>query len=153
MDKAAIVQSILSALREEFEARQAASRRTRAGGNDAESKSEGKYDTRSIEENYLADGLAKQAAAAAAAAAAYEKLALCDYTSDDPIDLGAVVEIEFPGGTEWFFLGPAAGGVEIEHGGRTIIVLTPESPLGSQLLDRKTGDMTTAPQARIRSVH
>ncbi len=114
MNKPAIVQAILSALRDEFEARQAASRRTRAGGNDAESKSEGKYDTRSIEENYLADGLAKLAADAAQAAAAYEKLALRDFEPGEPIDLGALVEIEFPGATEWFFLGARRRG----HRGR-----------------------------------
>ncbi|MEI6034240.1 MAG: hypothetical protein WCS65_08195 [Verrucomicrobiae bacterium] len=64
-----IVASVLGRLREEFESRSRVSKMTREGGNDAESKAEGKYDTLAIEENYLADGLAKQALAAAEAIA------------------------------------------------------------------------------------
>lgn len=152
MDKSEIVQAILSALRDEFEARRDASRRTRTAGNDAEARAEHKYDTLSIEQNYLADGLAQQAQAAARAAAAYEKLRLRDFAPGEPIDLGALVELEFPGTTEWFFLGPAAGGTEITHQGRAITVLTPESPLGAQLLDRRPGDTISAPRSAIRAV-
>ncbi|MFZ4680981.1 MAG: hypothetical protein ACOYMS_00640, partial [Terrimicrobiaceae bacterium] len=61
MNKTLLIQAIIDVLREEFETLQTSSKRTRAAGNDAESKAEGKYDTRSTEENYLADGLAKQA--------------------------------------------------------------------------------------------
>ena len=152
IDKAAVVQAILESLRQEFMDRQSASKSTRSAGNDSESKAENKYDTLSIEQNYLADGLAKQARATAMAAAAYEKLVLREFSSDEPIDLGALVEIEFPDTTEWFFLGPAAGGIEIAYGGRTIIVVTPESPLGSRLLDRKVGDTISTPPARIRKI-
>ena len=152
MNKAAIVQSILAALREEFENFQRSSKKTRSAGNDVESKSEGKYDTRSIEENYLADGLAMQAQAAAESAAAYEKLVLADFDAETPIDLGALIQLEFPDETSWFFLGPAGGGIEVENEGETVTVFTPESPLGQQLLDRKVGDHTTSPRAFVRSV-
>jgi hypothetical protein len=150
--KAQIVAAILEKLREEFDVRRAVSKSTRAAGNDEQSKAENKYDTLSIEQNYLADGLAKQAAAAASAAAAYEKLRLRDFAADAEIDLGALVELEFPDGREWFFLGPAGGGTEVAVAERTITVLTPESPLGGQLVDRRVGDVTTAPKARIVAV-
>jgi hypothetical protein len=152
MNKSAIVAAIVEKLRDEFEARQSASKSTRATGNDPESKAENKYDTLSIEQNYLADGLAKQAQVAAQAAAAYEKLSLHDFAPGEPIDIGALVEIEFPGESEWFFLGPAAGGIEIAHEKSTITVITPESPLGSRILDRKQDDSIDSPKARIRSV-
>jgi len=152
VNKAAIVQSILAALREEFENFQRSSKKTRSAGNDAESKSEGKYDTRSIEENYLADGLAMQAQAAAESAAAYEKLVLADFDAETPIDLGALIQLEFPDETSWFFLGPAGGGIEVENEGETVTIFTPESPLGQQLLDKKIGDHTTSPRALVRSV-
>jgi hypothetical protein len=58
MDKEQIVQAILERLRVDFETHQTTSNMTRAASNDAETKSEGKYDTRATEENYLADGLA-----------------------------------------------------------------------------------------------
>lgn len=152
MNKAVILQSILNSLREEFVNFLESSKKTRAGGSDSESKSEGKYDTRSTEENYLADGLAKQAQAAADAAAAYDKLVLVPFQADTPIDIGALIQLEFPDETSWFFFGPAGGGIEVEYEGETVTVFTPESPLGQQLLERKVGDKITAPRAIVRAV-
>ena len=149
MNKQEIVASILDRLREEFETRSRVSKITREGGNDAESKAEGKYDTLAIEENYLADGLAKHALAAAEAMAEIEKMPLRTFSADDPIDLGALVEIEFPGAKEWFFLAPSSGGTEVQHEGTTVTVITPESPLGSQLIRSRVGSRTAAPAARI----
>ena len=63
--KKQIVQAILERLRVDFETHQTTSKMTRAASNDSETKSEGKYDTRSTEENYFADGLAKKALATA----------------------------------------------------------------------------------------
>jgi hypothetical protein len=65
MDKEQIVQAILERLRVDFETHQTTSKMTRAASNDSETKSEGKYDTRSTEGNYFADGLAKKALATA----------------------------------------------------------------------------------------
>lgn len=153
MDKPAILQAIIEQLRADFEHRQNASRKTRAAGNDSESKAENKYDTLSTEENYLADGLARQALAAAQAANTLEKLSLEAFGAADPIDLGALVQVEFPDRTrEWFLLAPAAGGTEVEYEGETIVVLTPESPLGAALLGRLPGDSTPQPKAKIVAV-
>ncbi len=105
---------------------------TRAAGNDAESKAEGKYDTRSTEDNYLADGLARQAHGAAQAGAAYEDFTPPRFGPDSRIDLGALVELALSDGTHWFFLGPAGGGIEVICDGTPITVLTPESPLGRE---------------------
>ncbi|TSA30784.1 MAG: hypothetical protein D4R65_12570 [Verrucomicrobiaceae bacterium] len=149
MNKSEIVAGILEKLREEFESRSRVSKITREGGNDAESKAEGKYDTLAIEENYLADGLAKQALAAAEAIAEIEMMPLRTFTGDDPIDLGALVQLEFPGAREWFFLALSGGGTEIQHQRTTITVITPESPLGSQLRGFRLGDRTRTPTARI----
>src|SRR5580700_12240177 len=107
MDKEQIVQAILERLRVEFETHQTTSKMTRAASNDAETKSEGKYDTRSTEENYLADGLAKKAFAAAQSAKAYRDLPGENFGPDQPIDVGALVELSFDGERAWFFLGPA----------------------------------------------
>lgn len=152
MNKAAILAAILDALRAEFENFRAVSKRTRSAGNDAESKSEGKYDTRSTEENYLADGLAKQAAASAQAAAAYEGFVLQSFEGKTPIDLSALIQLRFSDETSWFFLGAAGGGIEIEEAGNSITVITTESPLGQQLLGKKAGDSLTSPRAKILAV-
>ncbi len=152
VNKAGVLQAIIDALREEFEMASSSSKKSRAAGNDAESKAEGKYDTRSTEENYLADGLAKQARAAADAAATYKNLPLRPFDAGTPIDLGALVQLEFADETSWFFIGPTAGGVEVTCDGIPITVLTPESPLGSQLIGLKAGGTTASPKTKVRAV-
>ena len=151
MNKALLIQAIIDVLREDFANQQNSSRQVRSAGNDSESKAEGKYDTRSTEENYLADGLARQAQATAQAASAYDKFTAPAFDAETPIDLGALIELSFPDGREWFFLGPSGGGIEVTFDGHTIIVITPESPLGTQLIGRRTGDSITAPKAKILS--
>ena len=152
MNKAAILGAIIDALRAEFDTLRSTSQKTRAAGNDAESKAEGKYDTRSTEDNYLADGLARQAHCAAQAAAAYEDFNPRLFDPDSRIDLGALVQLAFPDQTHWFFLGPAGGGIEVICDGIPVTVLTPESPLGRQLMGLKTGDSTASPKAKVRAV-
>ena len=152
MNKTLLIQAILDALRGEFENQQRSSRQTRAGGSDSESKAEGKYDTRSTEENYLADGLARQAQAAADAAAACEKLPLLAFNPETPIDLSALILIEFPDERAWFFLAPAGGGIEVHCEGTPVTVLTPDSPLGAQLIGLKVGDRTTSPKTKVLEV-
>ena len=136
MDKEQIRQAILDRLTIDFETHQATSKITRAASNDAETKAEGKYDTRSTEENYLADGLAKKALAIAQAAKAFKDLPMEGFSPSQPIDLGALVELSFDDNRAWFFLGPAAGGIEIEFEGESVTVITPGSPLGTQMLGK-----------------
>jgi len=140
MKKSKIIEVVLEHLRADFERRQSAAKRTREQGNDAESKSEGKYDTRSTEENYLADGLARQALEAAAAAEAIEQMPIRDFARGEAIDLSALVELEFAKETEFFLIATAGGGTEVVWDKKTILVLTPESPLGSRLIGRHEGE-------------
>ena len=55
-------------------------------------------------------------------------------------------------------IGPRAGGTEIVHEKREILVITPQSPLGEQLLGKKQGDQPqltfggTKQETRIVSV-
>ena len=138
--KQQLVALILGKLREAFEARQAAAKQTREAGKDAVSKSEGKYDTRFHEENYLADSLAQQAQAAADAAAAHATVPPEELETDSNAHLAAPLDTGTLDSTAWICLVPAGGGTEIVFDERTISVLTPESPLGAKIVDRKAGD-------------
>lgn len=152
MNKAAILEAIIASLQSEFDALRSMSQKTRAAGNDAESKAEGKYDTRSTEDNYLADGLARQARAAAQAASVYNDFTAPQFGPDTPIDLGALVQLALREETLWFFLGPAGGGIDVMCDGIAITVLTPESPIGKRLMGLKAGDSTHSPKANVCSV-
>jgi transcription elongation GreA/GreB family factor len=50
------------------------------------------------------------------------------------------VELESDGEHSFYFIGPRAGGTEVAYGKKEILVITPQSPLGEQLLGRKQGE-------------
>lgn len=153
ISKLEVMDAIREALSKEFESFQQASQQTRQSGNDDETKADGKYDTQSTEANYLADGQARQAQEVVQAAAAFDAIKPRDFDRKDPIDLGALIELNIEMHTQWFFLGPAYGGLEIHLDDRDITVITPDSPLGAQLLGMQAGDCLDSPKVEIVSIH
>lgn len=108
-----------------------------------ESQPENKWDTHSQEAAYLAEGQAKLAMEIRANLDAYSSLALPSVGPDAPVVLGTLVELETAGTRKrgWYFLGPRAGGLEVTVDGTTVLVLTPQSPLGRQLIGKRLGDL------------
>ncbi len=140
VNKAALVQKIITQLSAELEGYARSARAAHAEATDEQSKAENKYDTRGLEASYLARGQSRQAAETAEALEQFAALTLRDFSSEEPIDLGALVELQTKSGQACYFIGPSAGGTEIKQGRREILVVTPQSPLGQQLLGRKQGD-------------
>ena len=110
-----------------------------------EGRARSKYDTHSQEAAYLAEGQGKLAAEIAASLEAYAALPLPAFGPSDPIALGALIELQAGTHRIWYFLGPGAGGLDIKLEGREILVLTPQSPLGRQLLGKHIGDVVNGP--------
>jgi transcription elongation GreA/GreB family factor len=52
--------------------------------------------------------------------------------------------LEIDGTRSWYFIGPKNGGLEVEHQGKEITVITPQSPLGQNLIGKKAGQRWTA---------
>ena len=141
MNKRALIKKIIARLTDELEVYVRAARASRAEATHEQSKPENKYDTRGLEASYLARGQSKQAAEIQDAIAAFEKLDARKFGPGEPVDVGAFVELELNGEKTAYFLGPRAGGTEVLHDKREVLVITPQSPLGEQLLGRKQGDV------------
>ena len=141
MNKRALIRKIVAGLAEELEVYFRAAQASRAEATHEQSKAENKYDTRGLEASYLARGQSKQAAEIQNAIAAFEKLDARKFGPDEPIDVGAFVELAFDGEKTAYFIGPRAGGTEVLHEKREVLVITPQSPLGEQLLGKKQGDV------------
>jgi transcription elongation GreA/GreB family factor len=140
MNKRAIIKKIIARLTDELEIYFRAAKFSRAEATHESSKAESKYDTRGLEASYLARGQSKQAAEIEAAIAEFEKLPVKTFGASEPISLGALVELEIGGENLFYFIGPRAGGTEILHDKKEILVITPQSPLGEQLMGKKSGD-------------
>ena len=140
ISKSAIVKEVVKQLGEELENLAGVSRAMHADASDEQNKAEDKYDTRGLETAYLASSQARQATATEEALVAYHSLKLAKFTPKTPIDVTALVELESCGERTSYFLGPKSGGIEVRVGGREILVITPESPIGQQLIGKKSGE-------------
>jgi transcription elongation GreA/GreB family factor len=140
MNKRALIKKIAAKLTSELGIYFRAAQFSRAEATHESSKAESKYDTRGLEASYLARGQSRQAAELEAAIAEFEKLPVKKFGAEDSIGLGALVELENGGENFFYFIGPRAGGMEVLHDKKEILVITPQSPLGEQLLGKKSGE-------------
>jgi transcription elongation GreA/GreB family factor len=140
IDKRELLLSILAQLERELELYGQSARAAHAEATHEQSKAENKYDTRGLEASYLAHGQSKQAAETEQARQQFTSLEIRDFDAGEAIDLGALVELELGKERSWYFVGPRAGGTEVEQNGTSILIITPQSPLGAQLLGRKEGE-------------
>lgn len=153
MNKAKLLAQIIARLQSEMDMLTQAALSTHAEATDEENKAEDKYDTRGLEASYLAIGQSKAAEEAALAHAQFSVLSSRAWLAQDPIGLGALLTLEGPSGTAYYFIGPRAGGTEVEHDGKTIMVITPQSPLGRQLMGRRQGDLLQLELGGKRTAH
>lgn len=140
VNKQALIKSIVAHLQSELELYFKAARAAHAEATHEQSKAESKYDTRGLEASYLARGQSKQAAEIAQSIDEYQALPAQQFNATDAIDIGALVELKSKSGTAFYFVGPRAGGTEIVYDKKEVLVITPASPLGQQLVGRKQGE-------------
>lgn len=100
-----------------------------------------KYDTLSLEASYLAQGQANRAQEIKSALHAYRTLELQQFSDDTPIRLTALVTLEAEDGeTRTVFIGPEEGGMKLDLEGCEVLVISPNSPLGRDLIGKTVGD-------------
>ena len=140
MKHSSLISALLTHLRSELAASLLAARATAAAATDGDSKAENKYDTRNLEASYLARGQAFRVAELQKAVSAFEDLEVHPPAVGKTVRLGSVVKLQTPTEVLFYLIGPAAGGTEITHEGREILVTTSASPLGEKLTGCKAGD-------------
>lgn len=147
MIKAQLRDLIIQQLQQELARQTNAAELARDEAISEESRAESKWDTHSQEAAYLAEGQAKLAVEIHTSIAHYRAMPLPEFGAGAPVALGALVELEAArtGRRSRYFLGPHAGGLELEGDNGPILVVTPSSPLGRQLLGRSVGDTVPAP--------
>lgn len=111
-----------------------------AAATDPDSRAENKYDTRTLEASYVARGQARRVEELQEAVQAFTALAVTATTPGTTIQLGSLVTLQAPWGEEHFFLGPLAGGTEVQLEGQDIVVITPASALGQKLIGQRPGE-------------
>lgn len=159
MNKKKLLEHIVGSLGESLSVLEKAARASHEEATHESSKAESKYDTRGLEAAYLAGGQARQAKEILDSIKLYQTLAVKNFASGEAIGLTALVELDVDGVQSTYFIGPKNGGLEVECQRKEVTVITPQSPLGQNLVGKKAGQSWTAKlggttvKYRVVSVH
>jgi len=139
MNKSEILKQVIEKVREELGRQVQANETASQGATNSEARAETKWDTCGLEQSYLARGHAQQFQELIGQYEELKSFKPADFTGK-PIGVGAVITVKIDGNTMHFFLLKGGGGIEVNYDGKEISVITPESPVGAALLDKKQGD-------------
>ncbi|SEA56946.1 GreA/GreB family elongation factor [Desulfuromusa kysingii] len=142
VDKDALRQQIIAQLKADYALLLHAAKSSHAAATHEENIPDNKYATLGLEASYLAQGQANRAQEILQAIQTFETLTLIDFAADAAIRLTALVQLEDDAGqARLVFLGPAAGGLLLDSDGGEVMIITPASPLGRELLGKQCGDL------------
>jgi len=139
--KKQIMDQLLTKVRQELANAEAASADTSSYARDGDVKSDGKYDTRGIEAGYLASAQQKRVEELKLELQMLEETPLREFTYDDEVGLGALVDIDLHGQTRRYFLCSTAGGTILNVDGTIVLVISIFSPLGDAVLGTRVGEV------------
>jgi transcription elongation GreA/GreB family factor len=140
IDKIELIGQIRGRLEAELEMIIQAAKSAHEAATHEESKSEDQHDTRGLESSYLAGAQAQRAMEIQQQIHFYRVMEPRSFGTRDPISPMAVVELECAGKRSYYFIAPQGGGLKIQFGSISVQVITPQSPLGEELVGRKQGD-------------
>lgn len=135
IDKKQLLTTLRERVQREYDSVREAQQAAQEGATHEETRAEDPKDTRAIEAQYIARGLAERVEELQRAVEALARLPLTATTVVGTSMSQKDGEVE-----KIYFLVPVAGGETIELDGQAIQTLTPQSPLGAQLADREVDD-------------
>ncbi|MDH3982486.1 MAG: hypothetical protein OES84_06235 [Kiritimatiellaceae bacterium] len=131
--KRAVLDEIIKAVESELERQLGANARSNAVAVFSAPGADKQRDTTGFEAAHLARGYAVQAINLSHQLEELKAIKVEDFSGQE-IDVGALVDVDLDGEVDCYMLLNCGGGTEVEVDGKTITVITPESPLGAKLI-------------------
>lgn len=131
--KQQVLDAVIQALEKELERQARANMQSNAGAAFSAAGAEKQRDTTGIEAAYLARGYANHVQELTRQIDELKALEVEEFAGQE-IDIGAMVKVDLSGEMDFFLLLNCGGGMEVSADGRNVTVVTPESPLGAQLM-------------------
>jgi transcription elongation GreA/GreB family factor len=142
MDKSRILQLIIEQLTHDLAVQLNAAITAHEASTHEENIPDNKYETLALEASYLAQGQANRAGEIKRALAHYKQLTLQIFDDDSVIRLTALVTITGKDATtRTLFIGPLEGGMKVVDNQSEIVIITPASRLGRDLIGKSVGDL------------
>ncbi|MDF7808183.1 hypothetical protein P4E94_12090 [Pontiellaceae bacterium B12219] len=131
--KQTILNAVIQTLENELVRQARANVQSNAGAAFSAVGAEKQRDTTGFEAAFLAKGYANHVQQLQRQLDELKAMPIEDFSGQE-IDIGAIAEVDLDGETDLYMLLNCGGGTEVTVEGRTVTVITPESPLGSKLM-------------------
>ncbi|KZN30266.1 hypothetical protein N480_04790 [Pseudoalteromonas luteoviolacea S2607] len=140
MKKIVVIEALKLALEGKLYEARAAADSARQDAIHEQSAAETQYDSLSIESGYLAEGQSERVEQAISAINAFKETYSLN-TAEHVVE-GALVQVsnEETPASNWYYIGPAEGGLKIEIESINVMILTLASPLGQAIAGKSLGD-------------
>ncbi len=139
VDKNQLLELIVEKLEDQRRLLVAAAQEAKDYSTAEESKAENKYDTRGLEASYLASGQSQRASKLQEQIYLLKNVRLKDFAIDQPIGIGALIELSVNDKLKRLLFFLPVGGVEVSIGLEKIQSITLESPIGREVHNQATG--------------
>ncbi len=141
MDKQRLVAAFIALLESDLAAAKEAALATYEAATHEESRPENEYDTRGLEASYLAGAQAKRAGEIEEVLSLFRTMEFKGLLAGEPVQAGALVEVEANGRRSHLLLMPKGGGFSLGFAGQVVQIITPVSLLGEALVGLKEGEV------------
>ncbi|RTZ16084.1 transcription elongation factor [Vibrio aquaticus] len=139
MNKLELRQTILTLLQHKLAIAVSSAQRAMESATDEETVPEHKYDTLALEASYLAHGQAMRVQECEEEIRQMKELVLPD--TPEKVVLGSLVTLlDLDEQPRLFFLAPCSGGLKVECGEESLMLVTFDSPLGKAMRSKQVGD-------------
>ncbi len=138
MNKENILNFLKEQMQAEYEKAKKAYDTSREHASSDEMKSEGKYDTRSIEAGYLAGAQKKRVDELEVEIKLLDEIDL--KLPANTVSVGSLVEIEYNDMTRHYFISSTSGGTMMKTDDGVVLVISAFSPIGVEVIGLSSGD-------------
>ena len=142
--KKTIISAVIEKLESELGRQSQANAQSNAASSFSAAHADKQRDTTGYEAAFLARGYATHCMAVSHCLDELKQMLVEDFSGQE-IDVGALVEVELDGESDWYLLLNGGGGTEVKVDGQAVTVITPESPLGRALLGNFEAGWVTLP--------
>ena len=141
MNKKKLLTELTARVGEDLDKAILAAKASSEGAIHEENRAEGNKDMRSTEASYLARGQSMRVEELEDTLNRLGLMNVAPFGDDAPVSVGALVCLETEDGAlNHYWLVTGAAGYELSHGDNTITTITPQSPLGKELVEKRVGD-------------
>lgn len=143
--KKELLQLVIAQLEEERNFLEASAKASFHAATDEENRPENQYDTRALEASYLAAAQNKRLQEVGKMIHVLRNFPL--RASEGKVVSGSLLTLESEGEKFHYFLLPFGAGISLDKGGVRTTVVTVDSPLGTQLMGKKMGELVELKRA------